>query len=90
MARSGNLAEWERRLAEQRREDERLARERRQAERERERARPQEREEPAQQDAQEQTAALDEQVKGLDGVLTSVLDLPPVTFDRLLVTAELP
>jgi restriction system protein len=90
MARSGNLAEWERRLAEQRREEERLARERRQQERERERARQQEREESAQQDAEEQTAALDEQVKTLDEVLTSVLDLPPMTFDRLLVTAELP
>jgi restriction system protein len=90
MARTGNLAEWERRLAEQRREDERQARERRQQERERERARQQEHEESAQQIAEEQTAALDEQVRTLDEVLTSVLDLPPVTFDRLLVTAELP
>ena len=90
MARSGNLADLERRLAEQRREDERLARERRQQERDRERARQQEHLESAQQDAEEQAAAVREQVKTLDEVLTSVLDLPPLTFDRLLVTPQLP
>jgi restriction system protein len=37
----------------------------------------------AQQEAQEQTAAIEQQVKVLDEILTSALALPPWTFERL-------
>jgi restriction system protein len=89
MARSGNLAELERRLA-ARREDERLARERKRQEKEQDKARHAEQLESVQQAADEQSAAVQEQVKSLDEVLTSVLDLPPMSFDRLLTTARTP
>jgi restriction system protein len=89
MARSGNLAELERRLA-ARREDERLARERKRQEKEQGKLREQEQLESARRAAGEQTAAVQEQVKSLDEVLTSALDLPPMSFERLLVTARTP
>jgi restriction system protein len=90
MARSGNLSEWERRLAAQHREDERLARERGRQEKEREKVRQQAHLESAQQAADEQTAEVQEQVKSLDEMLTSVLALPPMSFDRLMVTPRTP
>lgn len=90
MARSGNLAEWQRHLAEQRREDERLARERRRREKEQDKARQAEQLESAQRAADEQTAAVQERITSLDQVLTSVLALPPMSFDRLLVTPRTP
>ena len=90
MSRRGNLSELEQRLAARRREDERLARERKQHEREQEKARQQEKVESAQQDAHEQSAAVQEQIKSLDAVLTSVLALPPVSFDRLMATPRTP
>ena len=83
MSRRGSLSELEQRLAARRREDERLAREHKRQEREQEQARQQERVESAQQDAQEQ-------IKSLDEVLTSVLALPPVSFDRLMATPRTP
>jgi restriction system protein len=88
MPRSASLAEWERRLAAHR-DDERLARERRQ-EKEQEKTRQQEHLEAQQRAADEQTAAVQEQIKSLDEVLTSVLPLPPVSFDRLMVTPRTP
>ena len=90
MSRRGSLAEWEQRLAAQRREDERLARERKQQEREQQKGRQQEKVEAAQRDAEEQTAAVQEQIKSLDEVLTSVLALPAVSFDRLMATPRTP
>ena len=90
MSRRGSLAEWEQRLAAQRREAERLARERKQQEREQQKGRQQEKLEAAQRDAEEQTAAVQEQIKSLDEVLTSVLALPPVSFDRLMATPRTP
>jgi restriction system protein len=90
MARSGNLAEWERRLAAQRQEDERLVRERRRQEREQEKARQQDYLDSQQQAADEQTADVQEQIKSLDEVLTSVLSLPPMSFDRLTATPRTP
>ena len=90
MSRRGNLSELEQRLAARRREDERLARERKRQEREQEQARQQDKVESAQQDAQQQTAAVQEQLKSLDEVLTSVLALPPVSFDRLMATPRTP
>jgi restriction system protein len=90
MSRSGNLAEWQRHLAVQYREDERLARERRQQEKQEEKVRQQEHLESRQQAADEQTAEVQEQISRLDEVLTSVLALPPMSFDRLIATPQLP
>ena len=50
----------------------------------------QERLESQQRAADEQTAALQEQIRSLDEVLTSVLPLPPLTFDRLMITPRTP
>src|SRR6516225_8468783 len=86
MARSGSLAALEQRLAAQRREDDRLARERRQRERDSERVRQQEHLASCQQQGEEQTAAVEERMKELGEVLTSVLPLRPLTFERLLST----
>ena len=90
MSRSGNLAEWERRLAAQHRDDERLTRERTRREKEQEKVRQQEHLESQQRSAEEQAAAVQEQIKSLDEVLTSVLPLPPMSFDRLMVTPRTP
>ena len=90
MARSGNLAEWQGRQAAQHQEDERLARERRRQEQEQEKVRQQEHLESQQQAADGQTAEVLEQIKSLDEVLTSVLALPPMSFDRLMATARTP
>jgi restriction system protein len=90
MARSGNLAEWQGRLAAQRQEDERLARERRQQDQEQEKVRQQEHLESQQQVADGQTAEVLAQIKSLDEVLTSVLALPPMSFDRLMATPRTP
>ena len=90
MARSGSLAALEQRLAAQRREDDRLARERRQRDNEQERLRQQEHRESQQQAADEKTAALQERMKALDEVLTSVLPLRPLSFDRLMAVPRTP
>lgn len=86
MARSGSLADWQSRLAEQRREDERLAREQRRRDKEQERARQLEHAESRQQEAEASTAAVAQQLKTLDEVLMSALPLAPFSFDRLIVT----
>ena len=83
MARSGKASDWQQRLAAQRQETERLAAERRQQERDREKARQEELLESQQRTAEEQTATVQEQIKSLEEVLTSVLPLPPMSFDRL-------
>jgi len=90
MSRSGNLAEWERRLAAQHREDERLTRERTRREKQQEKVRQQERHDAEQRSADEQAAAVQEQIKSLDEVLTSVLPLPPMSFDRLMAAPRTP
>ena len=90
MARSGSLAALEQRLAAQRREDDRLARERRQREREQEKVRQQEHLEAQQQAAEDKTAALQERTKALDEVLTSVLPLRPLSFERLMAAPRTP
>lgn len=63
MSRSGNPAGWEPHLAAQYREDERLARERRQQEKGEEEVRRQGHLESRQEAADEQTAAVQEQVE---------------------------
>ena len=90
MARSGSLAALEHRLAAQRRDDDRLARERRQREKDQERVRQQEHLASRQQEAEERTATIEERMKALGEVVTSVLPLRPLTFERLLVTARVP
>ena len=90
MPRSGNASDWQHRLAAQRQEAEQLAAERRQQVRDRAKARQQEHLEAQQEAAAEQTAAVQEQVKSLEEVLTSVLPLPPMSFDRLMVTPRTP
>jgi restriction system protein len=90
MARSGSLAAFEQRLAAQQREDDRLARERRQREKDQDRVRQQEHLEAQEQAAEEQTAAVEERMKVLEEVLTSVLPLRPLSFDRLMAVARIP
>jgi restriction system protein len=90
MARSGSLAALEQRLAAQRREDDRLARERRQRDKDSERLRQQEHLESQQRAAEEETAALQERMKALDELLTSVLPLRPLSFDRLMAVPRTP
>jgi restriction system protein len=88
MARSGSLSEFERRLAAQRREDDRLEREQRKQDREQEKARQQEHLESRQAEADTMTAAVQEQVKILAEVLTSVLPRPALTFERLMAAPK--
>ncbi|MGH3151397.1 MAG: hypothetical protein ACRDOB_11800, partial [Streptosporangiaceae bacterium] len=90
MPRSGNASDWQQRLAAQRQEAEQQAAERRQQVRDLEKARQQEHLENQQQAAAEQTAAVQQQVKSLEEMLTSVLPLPPMSFDRLTATARTP
>jgi restriction system protein len=90
MPRSGNASDWQQRLAAQRQEAEQLAAERRQQARDREKGRQEEHLESQQQAAEEQTAAVQDQIKSLEAVLTSVLPLPPMSFDRLMDTPRTP
>ena len=90
MARSGSLAAWEQRLATQRREDDRQAREKRQRERDAERIRQQEQLASRQQQAEDKTAEVQAQLQALGEVLTSVLPLRPLTFERLLAAPKTP
>ena len=90
MARSGNASDWQHRLAAQRQEAEQLAAERRQQVRDRQKARQEELLESQQRTAEEQTVDVQEQIKRLEEVLTSVLPLPPMSFDRLTATPRTP
>ena len=91
LARHGQMLSCLRHLAAQHREDERLARERtRQETLAEEQVRQQEHQESQQRAADEQTAEVQEQIRRLDEVLTSVLALAPVSFDRLRATPRIP
>jgi restriction system protein len=90
MARSGSIAQFEQRLAAQRREEDRQARERRQREKDQDRLREQEHVESQQRAAEEQTTEVEERMKTLENVLSSVLALRPLSFDRLLATPRAP
>jgi restriction system protein len=90
MARSGSLAAWEQRLANQRREDDRQAREKRQRDRDAERVSQQEHLTSQQQAAEDKTAEAQAQLKALGEVLSSVLPLRPITFERLLASPKTP
>jgi restriction system protein len=86
MSRSGGRSEWERSLAAQRREAERMAREQARLAKEREKARQQQHLDSQQRATERKTVAVERQVEVLDEVLTSVLPLPPLSFERLMVS----
>lgn len=90
MSRGGGNAQWERQLAAERREAERQARERAKWEKELENARKQRHLESQQRAAEAKTAGVERQVKVLDEMLTSILPLAPLSFDRIMVTPETP
>jgi restriction system protein len=89
MARSTSLSEFELRLAAQRREDDRRDREQRKQDREKEQARQQAHLESRQAEADTMSAAVQEQVKILAEVLTSVLPRPALTFERLMAAPKM-
>jgi restriction system protein len=68
----------------------RQARERERGAREREKAQEQERLDTGERTARERTAEVDQRLKNLDEVLTSVLALPPVSFERLTELPDTP
>jgi restriction system protein len=90
MARSGGRSQWEREMAAQRREAERQARELLRLTKEQEKARQQRHIQAQQHATERKTTEVEEQIKLLDAVLTSILPLPVLTFDSLKVTPELP
>jgi restriction system protein len=87
VARGSGPARWEPRLAAQ---IDRQARERERSAREREKAQEQERLDAGQRAADEKTAEVEKRIASLDGVLTSALAVPPVSFERLLKTLDTP
>jgi restriction system protein len=90
MARSGGRSEWERQQAALRREIERQQREEARRAKEQEKAQQQQHIEAQQHAAEVKTAAVEQQVKVLDEILTGILSLPPLTFDALKVTSVPP
>src|ERR1700688_3337910 len=90
MSRSGSLSDFERRLAAQRRDDDRMDREQRKQDKERERTRQQEQLESWQREADEKNAAVQEQVRILEEILTSILPRPALTFERLTAAPRVP
>ena len=90
VTRSGGRSEWERSLAAQRREAERQAREQARLAKEREKAGQQQHLESQQRATERKTAAVERQIKAVDEVLTSVLPLPSLSFERLMVSPRVP
>jgi len=90
MARSGGRSEWERQQAALRREAERQARERARLAKELEKKRQQQHLESQQRTADAKTTAVHQQIDTLDEVLTSILPLPPLSFDQLQITPQVP
>lgn len=81
---SSGRTQWERNLAAQRREAERQARALERLRKEREKARREAYLAAQQQTADDRTAALEEQVRGLDAVLIGALERTPVSFAGLM------
>lgn len=90
MARSGSRSEWERQMAAQRREADRQAREQARLAKEQEKDRQERHIQSQQRAAEVKTAKVEQRVKILDEVLTSILSMPVLTFDSLKVAAALP
>ena len=82
MPQGGGQSDWQRRLAEQRREAERSPRERAKLAKEQYLA-------SQQQTADDRTADLDRQVRILDGLLVDSLSRPPLTFQQLKVSPRI-
>jgi restriction system protein len=90
MARSGSLSEYERQVAARRREADRLAKEQARLAKEQEKIRQQRHAESQQRATETKTAAVGQRIKVLDEVLTGILPLPALTFDRMKVAPKLP
>jgi restriction system protein len=87
---SGSRSEWERQQAAQRRELERQARERARLEKEREKALQQQYLASQQETAVARTATLNRRIVTLDQVLTGILTLQPLSFERMKVSPQMP
>nr|WP_218007988.1 restriction endonuclease [Herbidospora sakaeratensis] len=81
-----NGSEWERQQARQRREAERKERESARRAKEQEKARKLRHQETQLSIAERRTKEVADQIERLDRLLVSILDLPPLTFDRLKST----
>src|SRR6266536_2998467 len=90
MSRGGGSSQWERQVAAQRREAERQARERARWEKEQEKGLKQRHLESQQRAAEAKAAGVEQQIKVLDEMLTSTLPLAPFSFNRMMVTPEIP
>jgi restriction system protein len=90
MARSGGRSEWERQMAAQRREAERQVREQARLAKEQEKVRQERHFQSQRRVVEVKTAEVEQRVKVLDEVLTSILPLPVMTFDSLKVAPVLP
>jgi restriction system protein len=86
MPQSMSRSEWERQQAAQRREAERQSREQARLAKEEERRLKQQHLESQQRTADAKTAATEQQVRALDGILTDSLSRPPLTFQQLKVS----
>lgn len=87
---SGSRSQWEREMAAQRREADRRAREQARLAKEQEKARQEQHIRDQLAAVERRSADVERQIKALDDVLTSVLHLPVLTFDRLKVAPILP
>lgn len=85
MSRGGGRSEWEQWQAAQQREAQRQAREQAKRVKDEERRRRDEHLASQQQEAEEKTAALGQQVKVLDVLLVDSLSRSPLTFQQLKV-----
>ena len=88
MARSSGRSEWERRQAAQRKAAEQWAREQARLLKEQEKVHRQQHLESQQRTADANTAAVDRQIRALDELLTSILPVAPLSFDRLKVVPK--
>jgi restriction system protein len=90
MPQDGGRSEWERRQAAQRHEAEQYTREEARLTKEQERLRRQEHLASQQREVEERTAALNQRIVALDGLLTDSLSRPPLIFDQLKVSLNIP
>jgi restriction system protein len=89
MPQSGGRSQWERQVAAQRREAEQQAKEEARRQKEEEKARKLRHLESQQREAEAKTAAVERRIKLLDEVLTSILPLSPLSFERLKVSPQI-
>jgi restriction system protein len=89
MSPGGSQSEWQRRQAAQRREDERRKREQANQAKEEERRRKQEHLAFQQRKAEEKTAAVEGQVRVLEGLLADSLSRLPLTFQQLKMSLNI-